>query len=87
MTILKGMRRYKAITVVRRGKLSKSHMSDPKDGLPLESKMAQEEPVEVILSPVSVIDKVSLNETKVVDEVTAERLEDLPMFSTDETHD
>ena len=51
MTTLKGRRRYKAITIIRKGRLSKNHLSDPKEGLPLEAKKAQEEPVEVILSP------------------------------------
>ena len=56
MSTLKGHRLQRALTIIRRGQLSKSHLSDPKEGLPMEAKIAQEEPVEVVLKPVAVLD-------------------------------
>lgn len=52
MFSIRDRKKYFALTVMRRGKLSKSHLSDPKEGLPLDAKIRQEEPVEVVLEPV-----------------------------------
>ncbi len=62
MTKLRGRKFYKALTIVRNGRLSKDHLSDPKIGLPLESKKAQAEPVEVVLNPMEVLDINSVRE-------------------------
>lgn len=46
------LKRYVALTIIKRGKLSKSHIADPKLGLDIESKKAQEEPVNITLTPI-----------------------------------
>lgn len=49
-------KKYKALTVFRRGALSKKHLADPEVGLALELKKAQEPPVEVTLTLVKETD-------------------------------
>lgn len=53
--------KYRALTIVRRGRLSKTHLSDPEVGLPMESKVRQEVAVPVELIPVRTLDPSEVN--------------------------
>ena len=50
---------FKALTIIRRGRLSKTKLSLPSDGLPEEDKKAQEVPVMVTLKPICELDPVT----------------------------
>lgn len=50
-------KRYLALTIVRRGRLSKTHLADPSKGLDDLSKRNQEVPIEVTLTPVGPVDE------------------------------
>ena len=61
-------RKYIALTILKRGRLSKSHLADPKVGLDLESKKNQDEPILVTLTPLAKIPVSTMldSKTKVV---------------------
>jgi hypothetical protein len=58
----KQARIYQALTIIKRGRLSKTHLADPKEGLAEEDKKAQETPVKVALIPVAELDPATCEE-------------------------
>ncbi len=49
-------RKFLALTILRRGRLSKQHLADPASGLDIELKKAQEIPIQVTLTQVDQVD-------------------------------
>lgn len=50
-TAVRSRRAFRALTISRRGRLSKDHLSDPSKGLPMELRKEQAEAIEVSLRP------------------------------------